>query len=203
MNVKQSWDIYTNWLELHFPQLKNSLNDGATAYQIDGFEQKINRTLPKEFKSLYMMNNGRENLGFIGAFLGLRFYSLNELQVKMNNNNSLANKIEGLSYPQNHIKTQRWNQFWIPLFGDGSGNFIGMDLDPDISGSYGQIINFGRDYENKYVLAHSLSELLAIVVEKIESGILDESIVEEEPGEFSFGLKPQSHAIDDLIAELY
>lgn len=40
-----------------------------------------------------------------------------------------------------------------------------MDLDPDVKGTYGQIINFGRDEEDKFVIAPSLKDFLQLLID--------------------------------------
>ena len=104
----------------------------------------------------------------------------------------------GSSYPAGAIKIKYTNTKWIPLFADNSANYIGLDFDPDGNGHYGQIINFGRDEHYKFVIAKDLTSFLDFVIEKIQSGQCDNAIVEEEDGGFSYGLRPQSHLIDDL-----
>ncbi|MFJ9499072.1 SMI1/KNR4 family protein [Brevibacillus centrosporus] len=48
------------------------------------------------------------------------------------------------------------NRYWLPISKDWGGNHLGLDLDPDEQGRMGQVINFGRDEEVKYVVALSL-----------------------------------------------
>jgi hypothetical protein len=49
-------------------------------------------------------------------------------------------------------------------------NHIGIDLDPGPCGVVGQVINFGRDQERKYVLARSWAHFLEDVAEELEAG---------------------------------
>ncbi len=63
------------------------------------------------------------------------------------------------STPNNAIKKKYFHYKWLPIFSDQGGNYIGIDLDPDIHGSKGQVINFGRDEENMFVFAESLEDL--------------------------------------------
>ncbi len=68
------------------------------------------------------------------------------------------NEIQFKSIPQNTIKRKYFNIKWIPIFFDYSGNYIGIDLDPDTEGKKGQIIIFGRDEDIAYALANSLED---------------------------------------------
>lgn len=64
------------------------------------------------------------------------------------------------SFPKGHIKCQYANPNWIPLVTDNAGNHIAIDMDPDIDGSKGQVIIFGRDFDTKYVIAPNWAQFL-------------------------------------------
>lgn len=60
------------------------------------------------------------------------------------------------STPTGAIKLKYFHVKWLPIFSDGGGNFIGLDLDPDTNGVKNQVIVFGRDEEDMYVVADDL-----------------------------------------------
>lgn len=70
------------------------------------------------------------------------------------------------SFPENTVKRLYCNRKWIPVAVDNGGNCIGIDLDPDISGKFGQVINFGRDEKKKYVFADSIEEFYQLLIDK-------------------------------------
>ncbi len=72
------------------------------------------------------------------------------------------------SVPENVVKCLYSNPKWIPIAHDHSGNYIGVDLDPAEKGVAGQIINFGRDENEKYVFANSLTQFLELLIENQE-----------------------------------
>ncbi|KAI1814761.1 glucan synthesis regulatory protein [Poronia punctata] len=59
---------------------------------------------------------------------------------------------------------------WIPLVRDWGGNNLAVDLAPGPTGSWGQIILFGRDYDIKYVVARSWASFLAMLADDLNSG---------------------------------
>lgn len=71
------------------------------------------------------------------------------------------------STPENAIKKKYFHHKWIPIFSDYGGNFIGIDLDPDVNGKRGQIINFGRDEEDMYVIANDLEQFFDFILAEI------------------------------------
>jgi len=75
------------------------------------------------------------------------------------------------STPKNAINANYVNyQKWIPIFSDGAGNYLGIDLIPGIKGKKGQIINFGRDKEEQdmIVFADSLSDFFEFIKTELE-----------------------------------
>jgi hypothetical protein len=48
--------------------------------------------------------------------------------------------------------------------------YFGLDLNPGLNGVVGQVVNFGRDEENKYVLATNWARFLADVADELEAG---------------------------------
>ena len=68
-------------------------------------------------------------------------------------------KIKGGAWPEGAVDPAYINPRWIPLTHDGSGNHIGLDMDPWPGGRVGQIILYGRDEDVKTVLAPSLGQL--------------------------------------------
>jgi cell wall assembly regulator SMI1 len=76
------------------------------------------------------------------------------------------NEIPFSSTPVGAIKIKYFYFKWLPIFSDLSGNYLGIDLDPDIEGREGQIINFGRDEEEMFVLADNLENFFDKLLEE-------------------------------------
>lgn len=86
---------------------------------------------------------------------------------------------EGLtSTPPNRIKLKYYHLKWFPVISDNSGNYIGIDLDPDTKGVKGQVIVFGRDEDDMYVVANSWSDFLDFNLKLIENKTIN---TEENP----------------------
>ena len=73
------------------------------------------------------------------------------------------------SFPSKSVKLKYFHYKWLPIFTDGGGNFIGMDLDPDDDGKKGQIIIFGRDEKTLAVIANDLHAFLDFVLQNINN----------------------------------
>ena len=102
------------------------------------------------------------------------------------------------SNPKNAIKKLYANKKWIPYANDGCGNNLGLDFDPDENGVIGQVINFGRDEDDKVVIANSFSEFIDWFVKELESGNFDIE-VDEEVKIFNIKKPTSSHFLDSVI----
>src|SRR4051794_14346760 len=93
---------------------------------------------------------------------------------------------ESTSSPDGAIRRLHACRAWIPLVEMNDSNYIGIDLEPGPGGVVGQVINFGRDQERKYVLARSWAHFLGDVADELEAGNL---VIQGDEGYKSFGVK--------------
>lgn len=74
------------------------------------------------------------------------------------------NSITFTSSPANAIRKKYFHYKWLPIFSDFGGNYLGIDLDPDMNGVKGQVINFGRDEEDMFVFANNLDAFFDLIL---------------------------------------
>jgi len=207
MTLKEKWEVYTEWLQTNLPQYATLLNKGANEEEIDALKNYFPFSLPEELFELYRLNNGdaiAKNEPGLGSFMGLEFLPIDRIikeheswsKIPEDDNTELSTYCS--AKPEGVVKLKYANLKWIPILADYGGNYIGIDLDPDIKGVIGQIINFGRDEMDKVQIARNLDGLLDVVLEEISNGNCNKAIVLEDDGGYSYGLRPQSHLIDDL-----
>ncbi|KAI0122856.1 SMI1/KNR4 family protein [Xylariales sp. AK1849] len=84
------------------------------------------------------------------------------------------------SVPAGSIQRAYAHPAWIPLVRDWGGNNLAVDLAPGPTGTWGQVIMFGRDYDIKYVVARSWAHFIALVADDLNSG---RWFIEEETNE--------------------
>jgi cell wall assembly regulator SMI1 len=187
------------------------LSEGATDEEIKKVEEIMGFRLPKELAELYKCNNGNINshdARLLGAILGLHFISLEELVKNWKQWCKILDDDELNSYaistPKKAIKLLYAHKYWIPFAADGGGNHIGIDLDPDVNGCVGQVINFGRDDDKKYVLANNLGEFLELMINVVKSKDFKIVYDRKQPPAFEFvnNDKPK-FPTDYLIKLLY
>lgn len=161
--MNNAWSIYKKELFVRMPSLKETLNKGISENDIRAAEEEIGISFSTELKELYLTNNGDNHEALCGVILGFQFLSLSEILSEWRRWKDLADDADlndpnlFTSTPAGCIKRRYADTKWLPICTDNGGNYIGIDFDPDVNGCSGQIINFGRDENNKTVLSESLN----------------------------------------------
>ena len=166
------------WLAAHAPQIHAELTPGVKNSELDELEALTGQTLPPDFRALYRRH------GDWGRALRLTHMPLMQvhrdwLMWESLSGEDFASTMEGhASFPAGAITPRYINLGWIPFLTDYGGNSVGIDLAPASAGVRGQVITFGRDEREKYVLAPSLHDFLREYVERLEAGrgrVIDEN----------------------------
>ncbi|WP_020465700.1 SMI1/KNR4 family protein [Singulisphaera acidiphila] len=74
------------------------------------------------------------------------------------------------SSPVGAIQCRYFHRGWIPLATWVDSDYVGIDFDPGPNGVVGQVVNFGRNEEKKYVLAKSWAQFLEDFADELEAG---------------------------------
>lgn len=133
----EEWITYTEKLFAKMPFLRENLRQGASIDDIRYVESQADVSFSDELKGLYLTNDGDDNEAVCGMLLGFHFLSLEKMISE---------------WQKSYSDTK-----WLPIGSDGSGNFIGVDLTVDENKSYGKVIFYGRDEQDKTVLARNLT----------------------------------------------
>ncbi len=178
--MNATMDRLDQWLETHLPELHADLAPGATDAAIAEFEQQVGRAFPESLKALYRWHDGQRVEVNTGPFYGLIFLSLADARkhwaswleiIEESSAEDLADlSAFSKSVKPGVVKALYASRYWIPFAYDYGGNHLGVDLDPGERGTVGQVINFGRDEDDKFVLADSLAAFLEWLVDQLESG---------------------------------
>jgi internalin A len=200
--IGNTLNIIKTLLANEYPELNASLNPPATEADISRLETATGLTLPEELRQLYRLHNGES--GNAGLFFGLPFISIDEALAEWKVWESLAGSTASLdtsiiSVPANHVKEQYVNTRYLPISKDYGGNNIGIDLDPGPDGISGQVINFGRDEDTRYVIAPSLGGFMEFILHHVKNGNFTFEINgDEEPRSFLMKEPSNSHFLDTL-----
>ncbi|MES2073451.1 MAG: SMI1/KNR4 family protein [Pseudomonadota bacterium] len=145
------------------------LNPGASEEELRELEHHLAVSLPADFRQYLSIHNGQQQDE--GIIFGLPLLNIagikdewdtwHEIWADGDTNEDLADSMS--SKPEGHVKPVYSNPKWIPFSKDYGGNHLGIDLDPDVKGIVGQVIIFGRDEDEKLVVAASFTEFLAML----------------------------------------
>ncbi|WP_431113112.1 SMI1/KNR4 family protein [Variovorax paradoxus] len=158
------WNAVKEVLSKHRLLEASKLNPGASPEEIRGLERHIGVQLPESLKKFLMAHNGQAEDG-VQFFIEGMLLSTSRIRYQWDvwrsidedeGNKNAADQMS--SEPPGCIKLLYSNRNWIPLTHDFSGNHVGIDFDPDIAGTKGQIISFGADEDEKKVFAASFEE---------------------------------------------
>jgi cell wall assembly regulator SMI1 len=155
----------------------SSLLGGAEPGMLAAAEDEFGCKLPDDVRQVFLANNGQR--GSTGIVFFLNFMSIQLVRREWEHHREYETKYpdriaerarEGRSGPAGAIQAGCFRKGWIPLYTALDNNYLGLDLDPGPAGTAGQIINFGRDEREQFVIATSFKELLAFLVHLVERG---------------------------------
>lgn len=180
------WDRLEIWLAAHAPDRVQTLAPGATEAQIAAAESVLSVQLPDDFKASCRIHNGQLDIQD-DLMDGRAFLSLESIQEEWKLWKELLETgelAEFESEPVGPIRAGWWNEKWIPITHDGSGDYDCLDLAPAEGGQVGQVIDFWHDDATREVKAPSFTAWFAGFIEGCESGRFvfsdDYGIIEQE-----------------------
>lgn len=206
--MKTSMERLEKWLQANLPEVYDDLAPGCSEADLAAFEEDIGTPLPEGFKTLYRLHDGQRGAIHTGPFFGLDFLSLaqarqhwqswKEVVAECSPEDMKGASMFSKSAKPDAVQAIYANTLWIPFAYDHGGNHLGVDLDPGARGTLGQVINFGRDEDEKFVVATSIEAFLAWLVEQFESG--NAAIREEDDGGRSLNTKTPDklHFLDSV-----
>ncbi|KAA8913165.1 hypothetical protein FN846DRAFT_185027 [Sphaerosporella brunnea] len=197
--VSHSWGRIEAWAEENYPELFDQLCTPATVNDINELEYSLDCSLPIEVRESLQVHDGQERGGRpTGAVFGGMLMDCEEILDEWKNwrvveSEFLQNPSSGTggsneagpssavplgrtdlqsrqgSQPDGAVQKVYAHAGWIPLVRDWGGNYIAVDLAPGPTGTWGQVILFGRDYDVKYVVSRSWAHFLAMVADDMQS----------------------------------
>jgi cell wall assembly regulator SMI1 len=190
--MKELWKRLETWLMDHYPELLDSLNDGATDDMIFEAEKKMGISLPNDFVESLKLHNGQKDDFYPGLIGGHQLLSLDnilgEWQMWTNQlEEGLFNDWVELNFDTNKVKTdQWWRAKWIPIAWRRHNCYC-LDLDPSPDGSVGQVIEFLYENEWREFVGNSFKECFKNMVENLENGTY--FLQEDEDGDLDFNFR--------------
>lgn len=145
------------------------LRPGSSEQALRDLEQHVGVALPGLLRDLLLIHDGQAGHGLL---LGWQMLSADAIRCAWDGWRNIdeadmnADCAEFMaSEPPGTIKPMYTNSRWIPLTHDAGGNHHGLDFDPDLHGTLGQLIVFGSDEDTKVLIAHDFAAFMARAIQ--------------------------------------
>lgn len=176
-----AWRAWTSYHRSNGFEIERFLNGPADPAALDGLERAIGFRLPDDLRALWSTADGQMDVFEIedpapGTVLSPVFgsYYLISAEQALEQYRLLRDIAE--EYPDRDayitvrgddpVHCRSWHPGWLPISEDGGGNCYAVDLSPAEGGTYGQVILFGRNEDERRVLAPSITAWLAEAAER-------------------------------------
>jgi len=170
LDVKGIWRRIEAILEAQAPEIKKSLNNGATKKALRKLETLCRVSLPDDFKVSYLLhdgqNSGQESLIREGVFTkeGYVLMPLEYIVAEWKSWKELETNGEFSgqeSVPDGGIQPVWWHPAWISFASNGGGDSLCIDMAPANNGTKGQVISMNHETAQRQLIAKSLTEFLS------------------------------------------
>jgi len=178
MPVRDSWARIEAWLAEHARFVLDSLNPGASPADIKVAAAALGvEGLPDDFVRSWLIHDGqdwRTCPPLVAGWLGS--YSLLPLKKVVGRWETLTGLLSSGTFdevrgkPRGPVRADWWNQRWVPIAANASGDLVCLDLDPPPGGAAGQVIEYLHDDRDRTVLAASLGAWLGEFATDLEVG---------------------------------
>lgn len=169
--MKEVWRRIEKWLEENHPEGLSELNAGASDELLRETERFVGVEFPEDVREFYKIHNGTsEDFCLIDGWILL---PLEDVQSQWKVWKELLDDGDFRGYkctPHPAIRDDWWNDKWIPLTYDGSGNHHCLDFAPTEKGKVGQIIEMWHDDDERPLAASSFREWLEDYAAGLEAG---------------------------------
>jgi cell wall assembly regulator SMI1 len=162
-----------SWLPVDAETIRRSLAAPAIEADLVQLHHAAKRQLPLSLVQLYRYCDGERLTAddqTIGMFFDYVFMGSKRVVQKIATLRTAAAfwqdsmyKLDLQSDPPGVVQRQVYVDGWFPFASDGGGNYLAVDMAPDINGTAGQIIAFGRDERVNCQLAPDMQTFLEFV----------------------------------------
>lgn len=179
--MRDQWRRLEAWLEKEYPEMLADLNPGCSQEQLIDVEKEIGVQLPESVKSFYLIHDGQKSEDYQGIFYDVAFLPLDRMVRERRTWCEIIDSYgeEGMraefdefqvSLMPDKVKAMYANKKWIPFAVIWDNCYLGLDFDPEVNGKVGQVINFGREEEQKTVIADSFEAFIDWYINELERG---------------------------------
>ncbi|WP_371171481.1 SMI1/KNR4 family protein [Aliiroseovarius sp. 2305UL8-7] len=139
-------------LEAKRPALMESFRPPVSVDEIASLENKYRIVLPDAVKALYLWHDGQDPVRFETFVNNMTLQPLSEVfETKA--------ELDGM-IGYDFTLENWWNPAWLPLFHNGGGDYLVIDLQGVHTGDANQILRVYHDWEYRPIIARDLETFL-------------------------------------------
>lgn len=172
-SVSATWKRLDTLLAKLAPPVYKALQRPSKIRPIAELEKTIGRSLPDDVKDSLLCHDGQADKAG-GCIFGNRLLSVDDIaacwELNRGHEHDAVPQKRIRSFPAGAVQVCESHPGWVPLSADWTGNYIGVDLAPNLDGVRGQVIVFGKDESYHYVLAPTWGEFLANYADDLRDG---------------------------------
>ncbi|HEX5103712.1 MAG TPA: SMI1/KNR4 family protein, partial [Pirellulaceae bacterium] len=172
-SASTSWDHLESCLQKSHPKVFQTLARPATARQVSELIVAVKIRITKEVQEFFHRHNGQtggpELIELDGEQYGFRLLSTEQaarewsVWKELNDGGDFA---DAEAAADDTVRETWWHDKWLPMAGNGAGDFLCFDFSPAHGGKQGQIITLWHERPNREVafesVRHVLAELAAV-----------------------------------------
>lgn len=175
-----TWSRIEAWLLKNWPDALDKLRPAAPEAEIQSTERLLGLSFPEELKQFYRLHDGSHDLGLFPssdasgwdeiAFSPLPLEEVRSDWASWKHLIDIGEFAGQSGQPAAGIRADWWNCGWIPIAGNGGGDFQCIDMAPAEAGRSGQVISVWHESGRRELIARSLSDYLRRLADGLESG---------------------------------
>jgi len=169
--IVEVWSKIERWLKAKSPAALASFRGPASPEELAKLEKDLGFPVPAELREFLAVRNGQAPESLCGTLRGWIFLGaagIGKFAKTMARLKSAGDFEDQQARGDGKVKSDWWNERWVPFLESPGGDYLCVDMDPDANGKACQIIEFCHDYEKRSVEAGSLEELLKEFGEDLE-----------------------------------
>ncbi|WP_162198443.1 SMI1/KNR4 family protein [Paenibacillus wulumuqiensis] len=161
MGIEQAVELWQNVIITAIAKKGGKEEDlqllpGVDEQAWDPLAENMKLEIPAEIKAFYQVHGGQQDeMGATPFVRNLTLLSVNAIleQWQFLNEEVELDEMEVDNGPG--VRPVVWSPAWIPVATNGAGDYLCLDTDPDQGGTYGQVLYYWHDWEDRCVEAES------------------------------------------------
>jgi len=168
--IEDLWMNIKAWMEKNVPSTEVSFLPGLKDKDFEVLSPWF-PNLPEDFLALWKINNGSVKSAPSTPLMGFYLLDIELIVYQMKSWRLIAgdmdedgiNEIDRFVYPPGTARRNYVHRNYLFFAQDFRGNYLVIDLDPDLLGVIGQITHVGGEDKDKYIIAESLTHFLVLI----------------------------------------